>query len=133
MHIKGAFKEDVIPFFKNLRESFKHFEMGLYKEVNEMKAIFKQMEDKVDQCSVEKKYFEIEKKQLLINNDQLLEDNISIVLWYLDSGCSKHTTGQRDNLINFISKFIDTVRSSNDHFASIMGYEDLQFGNVLIS
>ncbi|GJW73797.1 integrase, catalytic region, zinc finger, CCHC-type containing protein [Tanacetum coccineum] len=29
-----------------------------------------------------------------------------IVLWYLDSGCSKHMTGHRDKLINFISKFI---------------------------
>ncbi|GKA11031.1 hypothetical protein Tco_0690464 [Tanacetum coccineum] len=51
--------------------------MGLYKEVNEMKAIFTQMENKVDQCSVEKKYFKIQKIQLLINNDRLLEDNIS--------------------------------------------------------
>ncbi|GKB88295.1 hypothetical protein Tco_0960567 [Tanacetum coccineum] len=69
MHIKGAFEEDVIPFFKNLRESFKHFEMGLYKEVNEMKESFKQMGDEVDQYSVEKKYIKIVKKQLLINND----------------------------------------------------------------
>ncbi|GKE43861.1 hypothetical protein Tco_1471145 [Tanacetum coccineum] len=50
--------------------------MGLYKEVNEMKEIFTQMENEVDQCSVEKKYFKIEKIQLLINNDRLLEDNI---------------------------------------------------------
>ncbi|GJS49996.1 hypothetical protein Tco_0600117 [Tanacetum coccineum] len=35
------------------------------------------MEDEVDRCSVEKKYFEIEKKQLLINNDRLLEEDIS--------------------------------------------------------
>ncbi|GJY88279.1 integrase, catalytic region, zinc finger, CCHC-type containing protein [Tanacetum coccineum] len=75
--IRGAFKQDVIPFFKNLRETFKLFEKGLYKEVNEMKDIFKQMEYEVDQCSMEKKSFEIEKKQLLINNDRLLEKNIS--------------------------------------------------------
>nr|GEU36263.1 reverse transcriptase domain-containing protein [Tanacetum cinerariifolium] len=42
-------------------------------------------------------------------------------------------TGQRNNLINFVSKFVGTVRFGNDHFAAIMGYEDLQFGNVLIS
>ncbi|GKA30026.1 hypothetical protein Tco_0716271 [Tanacetum coccineum] len=42
-----------------------------------MKDIFKQMDDEVDQCSMEKKCFEIEKKQLLINNDRLLEENIS--------------------------------------------------------
>ncbi|GJU83288.1 hypothetical protein Tco_1285653 [Tanacetum coccineum] len=45
------------------------------------------MEDEVEQCSVAKKYFEIEKKQLLINNDQLLEENISydIMCTYLRS------------------------------------------------
>ncbi|GKB79172.1 retrovirus-related pol polyprotein from transposon TNT 1-94 [Tanacetum coccineum] len=42
-------------------------------------------------------------------------------------------TGQRDKLINFVSKFIDTFKFSNDHFAVIMGYGDLQIGNILIS
>ncbi|GKC47820.1 hypothetical protein Tco_1065542 [Tanacetum coccineum] len=58
---------------------------------------------------------------------------IEIVLWYLDSGCSKHMIGQRGKLINFVSMFIGTVRFENDHFAAIMGYEDLQIGNILIS
>ncbi|GKC96506.1 retrovirus-related pol polyprotein from transposon TNT 1-94 [Tanacetum coccineum] len=58
---------------------------------------------------------------------------VEIVLWYLDSGCSKHMTGHRDKLINFVSKFIGMVRFSNDHFAAIMGYGDLQMGNILIS
>nr|GEW66856.1 hypothetical protein [Tanacetum cinerariifolium] len=31
-NIKGAFKQDVIPFFKDLRETFKLYEMSLYKE-----------------------------------------------------------------------------------------------------
>ncbi|GJT12428.1 retrovirus-related pol polyprotein from transposon TNT 1-94 [Tanacetum coccineum] len=46
---------------------------------------------------------------------------VEIVLWYLDSGCSKYMTGQRDKLINFVSKFISTVRFGNDHFAAIIG------------
>nr|GFA19502.1 integrase, catalytic region, zinc finger, CCHC-type, peptidase aspartic, catalytic [Tanacetum cinerariifolium] len=41
--------------------------------------------------------------------------------------------GQRDKLINFVSKCISTVRLGNDHFTAIMGYGDLQFGNVLIT
>ncbi|GJU45287.1 retrovirus-related pol polyprotein from transposon TNT 1-94 [Tanacetum coccineum] len=53
-HINDVYEAEVIPFVKNIRESFKLFERGLYKEVNEMKAIFKQMENEVDQCSVEK-------------------------------------------------------------------------------
>ncbi|GJV51602.1 hypothetical protein Tco_1447343 [Tanacetum coccineum] len=45
------------------------------------------MEDEVDQCSVAKKSFEIEKKQLLINNDRILEENIAsdIMCTYLRS------------------------------------------------
>ncbi|GJW24218.1 retrovirus-related pol polyprotein from transposon TNT 1-94 [Tanacetum coccineum] len=58
---------------------------------------------------------------------------IEIVLWYLDYGCSKHMTGHRDKLINFVSKFIETVRFGSDHFAAIMGYKDLQMWNILIS
>ncbi|GJW23264.1 reverse transcriptase domain-containing protein [Tanacetum coccineum] len=42
-------------------------------------------------------------------------------------------TGHRDKLISFVSKFIGTVRFGNDHFAAIMGYGDLQIGNILIS
>ncbi|GJR57010.1 retrovirus-related pol polyprotein from transposon TNT 1-94 [Tanacetum coccineum] len=42
-------------------------------------------------------------------------------------------TGHRDKLINFVSKFIGTIRFGNDHFAAIIGYGDLQIGNILIS
>ncbi|GKA19547.1 retrovirus-related pol polyprotein from transposon TNT 1-94 [Tanacetum coccineum] len=49
------------------------FEHGLYKELKETKAVFNQMETKVAKCSVDKKYFEIEKKELSLDNDRLLE------------------------------------------------------------
>ncbi|GJV24643.1 retrovirus-related pol polyprotein from transposon TNT 1-94 [Tanacetum coccineum] len=58
---------------------------------------------------------------------------VQIILWYLDSGCSKHMTGQRSQLINFVSKFLGTVRFGNDQIAKIMGYGDYQLGNVTIS
>ncbi|GJX46337.1 retrovirus-related pol polyprotein from transposon TNT 1-94 [Tanacetum coccineum] len=45
---------------------------------------------------------------------------VQIVLWYLDSGCSKHMTRTRSQL-------------GNDHIAKIMGYEDYQMRNVKIS
>ncbi|GKB68065.1 integrase, catalytic region, zinc finger, CCHC-type containing protein [Tanacetum coccineum] len=44
-NIKGAFKKDVIPFSKYLKETFKLFEKGFINEVKEMKDSFKQMED----------------------------------------------------------------------------------------
>nr|GEW82965.1 ribonuclease H-like domain-containing protein [Tanacetum cinerariifolium] len=58
---------------------------------------------------------------------------VQIILWYLDSGCSKHMTGDRSQLINFVQKFLGTVKFGNDHVAKIMGYSDYKIGNVTIS
>nr|GEV68106.1 integrase, catalytic region, zinc finger, CCHC-type, peptidase aspartic, catalytic [Tanacetum cinerariifolium] len=58
---------------------------------------------------------------------------IQIVLWYLDSGCSKHMTGDRSQLTNFVNKFLGTVKFGNDHVAKIIGYGDYQIGNITIS
>ncbi|GKB87404.1 retrovirus-related pol polyprotein from transposon TNT 1-94 [Tanacetum coccineum] len=55
---------------------------------------------------------------------------IQIVLWYLDSGCSKHMTGNCSQLMNFVSKFLGTVRFGNDHIARIIGYDDYQLGKL---
>nr|GEV04474.1 integrase, catalytic region, zinc finger, CCHC-type, peptidase aspartic, catalytic [Tanacetum cinerariifolium] len=44
-------------------------------------------------------------------NGCLFSDNhdvVQIVLRYLDSGCSKHMTGDRSQLINFVQKFLST-------------------------
>nr|GFA37203.1 retrovirus-related Pol polyprotein from transposon TNT 1-94 [Tanacetum cinerariifolium] len=58
---------------------------------------------------------------------------VQIVLWYLDSGCSKHMTRNHSQLMNFVSKFLGTVRFGNDQTAKIMGYGDYQLGSVTIS
>nr|GFA51895.1 retrovirus-related Pol polyprotein from transposon TNT 1-94 [Tanacetum cinerariifolium] len=58
---------------------------------------------------------------------------VQIVLWYMDYGCSKHMTGDHSKLINFVHKFLGTVKFKNDHVAKIMGYSDYQIGNVIIS
>nr|GEW30449.1 integrase, catalytic region, zinc finger, CCHC-type, peptidase aspartic, catalytic [Tanacetum cinerariifolium] len=57
---------------------------------------------------------------------------VQIVIWYLDSGCSKHMTGDRSQLINFVQKLLGTVKFGNDHVAKIMGYGDYKIGNVTI-
>nr|GEZ76837.1 integrase, catalytic region, zinc finger, CCHC-type, peptidase aspartic, catalytic [Tanacetum cinerariifolium]GEZ82428.1 integrase, catalytic region, zinc finger, CCHC-type, peptidase aspartic, catalytic [Tanacetum cinerariifolium] len=57
---------------------------------------------------------------------------VQIVLWYLDSGCSKHITRDRYQLVNFVQKFLRTVKFENDHVAKIMGYGDYKIGNVTI-
>nr|GEW84851.1 integrase, catalytic region, zinc finger, CCHC-type, peptidase aspartic, catalytic [Tanacetum cinerariifolium] len=56
---------------------------------------------------------------------------IQICLWCVDSGCSKHMTGNLKLLINFVWKFMGGF--GNDHVAAILGFGDLQWGNILIT
>ncbi|GJV30573.1 retrovirus-related pol polyprotein from transposon TNT 1-94 [Tanacetum coccineum] len=57
---------------------------------------------------------------------------IQLVLWIVDSGCSKHMTGNLQLLRNFVEKLMGTVRFGNDHFAVITGYGDYVQGNLII-
>nr|GEV42661.1 retrovirus-related Pol polyprotein from transposon TNT 1-94 [Tanacetum cinerariifolium] len=50
---------------------------------------------------------------------------IEIVLFIVDSGCSKHMTRNLKLLINFVEKFLGTVKFGNDQIAPILGYGDL--------
>nr|GEU59703.1 hypothetical protein [Tanacetum cinerariifolium] len=47
--------------------------------------------------------------------------------------CSNHITGNLKLLINFVWKFMGTVHFRNDHVAAILGFGDLQWGNILIT
>nr|GEY26838.1 hypothetical protein [Tanacetum cinerariifolium] len=57
---------------------------------------------------------------------------VEIVLFIVDSGCSKHMTGNPMLLINFVEKFLGTVKFENDQIAPILGYRDLVQGAVTI-
>nr|GEW02669.1 copia protein [Tanacetum cinerariifolium] len=58
---------------------------------------------------------------------------IQIRLWYVNSGCSKHLTGNLKLLTSFVWKFFGNVRFGNDHVAAILGFIDLQWENILIT
>nr|GFB95166.1 integrase, catalytic region, zinc finger, CCHC-type, peptidase aspartic, catalytic [Tanacetum cinerariifolium] len=55
-----------------------------------------------------------------------------IVLFIVDSGYSKYMTGNLKLLINFVEKFLGTVKFRNDQIAPILGYGDLVQGTVTI-
>ncbi|GKD26079.1 retrovirus-related pol polyprotein from transposon TNT 1-94, partial [Tanacetum coccineum] len=57
---------------------------------------------------------------------------IEIVLFIVDSGCSKHMTGNLKLLTNFVEKFLGTVKFGNDQIAPILGYGDLVQGAITI-
>nr|GFA75454.1 integrase, catalytic region, zinc finger, CCHC-type, peptidase aspartic, catalytic [Tanacetum cinerariifolium] len=58
--------------------------------------------------------------------------NPNIVLFIVDSGCSKDMMGNLKLLINFVEKFMGTVKFRNDQIAPILGYGDLVQGAVTI-
>ncbi|GJU36979.1 hypothetical protein Tco_1185333 [Tanacetum coccineum] len=57
---------------------------------------------------------------------------IQLVIWIVDSRCSKHMTGNLKLLRNFVEKFTGTVCFGNDHFTTITGYGDYVQGNLTI-
>nr|GFB48578.1 integrase, catalytic region, zinc finger, CCHC-type, peptidase aspartic, catalytic [Tanacetum cinerariifolium] len=56
---------------------------------------------------------------------KLYECLVEIILFIIDSGCSKHMTRNLKLLINFVEKFMGTVKFGNDQIAPILGYGDL--------
>nr|GFB04288.1 integrase, catalytic region, zinc finger, CCHC-type, peptidase aspartic, catalytic [Tanacetum cinerariifolium] len=58
---------------------------------------------------------------------------VQLILFIVNSGCTKHMTGNLKLLYNFVEKFMGTVCSGNDQFAPILGYGDLVQGNVMIN
>ncbi|GKF74454.1 hypothetical protein Tco_0220786, partial [Tanacetum coccineum] len=55
-----------------------------------------------------------------------------IILFIVDSGCSKHMTGNLKLLTNFVEKFLGTVKFGNDQITPILGYGDLVQGAITI-
>nr|GEX46568.1 hypothetical protein [Tanacetum cinerariifolium] len=55
-----------------------------------------------------------------------------ICIWIIDSGCSKHMTGNRAMLTNFVEKFLRTVHFGNNDFAVIAGNGDMVTGSMTI-
>nr|GEU55044.1 hypothetical protein [Tanacetum cinerariifolium] len=57
---------------------------------------------------------------------------VEIILFIVDSGCSKHMMGNLKLLINFVEKFLETMKFRNDQIEPILGYGDLVQGAIPI-
>ncbi|GKE77203.1 hypothetical protein Tco_1543323 [Tanacetum coccineum] len=63
---------------------------------------------------------------------KLYKQLVEIILFIVDSGCSKHMTANLKLLTNFVEKFLGTVKFGNDQIAPILGYGDLVQGTITI-
>ncbi|GJW31687.1 hypothetical protein Tco_0051719 [Tanacetum coccineum] len=76
-HTKAVFNNEIIPFLKSLKDIFNVFDKDLLNEITEVQTVFDQMEASVQQFSVDKKCLEIAKKEILLENDRLLQKVMS--------------------------------------------------------
>ncbi|GJY57671.1 retrovirus-related pol polyprotein from transposon TNT 1-94 [Tanacetum coccineum] len=58
---------------------------------------------------------------------------VQLILFIVDSGCTKHMTGNLKLLCNFVEKYLGTVWFDNDQFTPILSYRDLVQGNITIN
>nr|GFD01676.1 hypothetical protein [Tanacetum cinerariifolium] len=66
---KACFRDDIIPFVKNLKDLFTSFDQCLIDEVSEVQNIFKQIEMAVEQHCAEKTKFQTKLENVLKEND----------------------------------------------------------------
>ncbi|GJT00044.1 reverse transcriptase domain-containing protein [Tanacetum coccineum] len=127
-HTKKVFKEEVIPSINSLRVSFKDFGNDLHSELNEVKTVFNQMKAAVDQCSVNKKYFDIQKKEVSLDNDRLLDhiicqDVMKIVI-HADFVLANVLHADNKCLVND-SLEIERLEQENDHLFDVHLSQDI--------
>ncbi|GJV71240.1 retrovirus-related pol polyprotein from transposon TNT 1-94 [Tanacetum coccineum] len=67
-----------------------------------------------------------------VRNESVTKKIVQLILFIVDSECTKHMTGNLSLLCNFVEKYLGTVRFGNDQFAPILGYGDLVQGNITI-
>nr|GFB77637.1 hypothetical protein [Tanacetum cinerariifolium] len=110
-HTKACFRDDIIPFVKNLKELFTSFDQCLIDEVTEVQKIFKQMELAVEQHCAEKTKFQTKIENVLKENDRLLTHALSVEIMYIIvndcmnvDACEHRVTTESELKIDFIKK-----------------------------
>ncbi|GKC54934.1 retrovirus-related pol polyprotein from transposon TNT 1-94 [Tanacetum coccineum] len=73
---------EVIPIFNLLKEHFDRVQKSLVTEVRAMKAVFENLEAEVDHNEIDLKSGEIEQKNLLITNENLIAECLSKDVFY---------------------------------------------------
>ncbi|GJW64369.1 integrase, catalytic region, zinc finger, CCHC-type containing protein [Tanacetum coccineum] len=75
-HTKAIFNNEIIPFLKSLKDIFNVLDKDLLNEIMEVHTVFNQI-DVVQQFLDDKQCLEIAKKELLLENDRLLQQIMS--------------------------------------------------------
>ncbi|GKC09670.1 hypothetical protein Tco_1001280 [Tanacetum coccineum] len=119
-HTKAVFNNEIIPFLKSLKDIFNVFDRDLLNEIMEVKTVFDQMDAAVQQSSVDKQCLEIAKKELLLENDRLLQQIMSqdVLLTVMNSmsliGDTVNMDGNRKESCNLEAELLKSQNAFND-------------------
>nr|GEX06726.1 retrovirus-related Pol polyprotein from transposon TNT 1-94 [Tanacetum cinerariifolium] len=115
-HTKACFRDDIIPFVKNLKDLFTSFDQHLIDEVSEVQQTFKQMEMAVEQNCAAKSEFQSKMETVLKEHDRLLKhalgvDIVNIVLnncmnvkCLTVNACEQCVTTESEHKTDFLKK-----------------------------
>nr|GFA95798.1 hypothetical protein [Tanacetum cinerariifolium] len=105
---------------------FKGIQKALTKEIKEMKDIFKELEAEVDQNVVNRKHAEIERKNLLITNDNLIVDCLSKDVFYTETDfvLTVFRFSNMHEAFNAAQKRIANLESENSHLKNKIQNDD---------
>ncbi|GJV45583.1 hypothetical protein Tco_1430119 [Tanacetum coccineum] len=134
---KVVFNNEIIPFLKSLKDIFNVFDKDLLNEIMEVQTVFNQMDTVVQQSLVEKQCLEIAKKELLLENDRLLQQIMSqdILLTMMNYmslfGETVNMDRKRkescDKCFNFEAELLKSQNTHND----LLKYESCNNQNAL--
>ncbi|GKE17618.1 hypothetical protein Tco_1425195 [Tanacetum coccineum] len=117
---KAVFNNEIIPFLKSFKDIFNVFDKDLLNEIMEVKTVFDQMDAAVQQSSVDKQCLEIVKKELLLENDRVLQQIMSeyVLLTVMNSmslfGESVNMDGKRKEYCNLEVELLKSQNAFND-------------------
>nr|GEX07056.1 integrase, catalytic region, zinc finger, CCHC-type, peptidase aspartic, catalytic [Tanacetum cinerariifolium] len=110
---KECYLKEVIPFFKTLKDNFEGIQKALTKEIKEMKDVFEELEAEVAQNVVDRKHDAIERKNLLIANDNLIAECLSKEVFYVATNAELNTTKLTEQVTNLQAQN-NLFRAEND-------------------
>ncbi|GJS55105.1 retrovirus-related pol polyprotein from transposon TNT 1-94 [Tanacetum coccineum] len=119
-HTKAVFNNEIIPFLKSLKDIFNVFDRDLLNEIMEVQTVFNQMDAAVQQFSVDKQCLKIAKKELLLENDRLLQQIMSqdVLLTVMNSmsliGETVNMDGNRKESCNLEAELLKSQNAFND-------------------
>nr|GEZ74953.1 integrase, catalytic region, zinc finger, CCHC-type, peptidase aspartic, catalytic [Tanacetum cinerariifolium] len=105
--------------------------LGVYTELDEVTNLQCDYLETLEKCKCLEK--ELSKSKMMSTSFEALQkhainielDLQQIILFIVNSGCSKHMTGNLKLLTNFVEKFLGSVKFGNDQIAPIIRYGDL--------